>query len=212
MDRHRYLAGQGVSSPQAVDQARADLDTAKARYELMTQRLALLTAPPRAEDLAIATANLELAKADASALEAQIEKTRLRSPVDGVLLRRYKALGETVSENPPTLVAKIGDVSRLRVKAEIDERDVARVSRGQRVFITADAYGDQRFSGRVTKVGVWVGRKRVWTEASAEKTDTKILEVIIEPDSAIQLPPGLRVDVMFEPLAPVTAQVASPTG
>ena len=162
-----------MSSQISLDQAHADLDAAQARRDLMAQRLALINAPPRAEDVAIASANVALAEADAAALAAQIEKTRLRSPIDGVLLRRYKSLGETVSFEPPTLVATIGDISRLRVRAEVDEADVARIAVGQEVTVTADAYAGRSFAGRVARVGLMLGPKQVRTGAAAERVDSK---------------------------------------
>ena len=200
MQRKRPLAESGAVSIEAVDHARADLDGATARRKLLAERAALINAPPRAEDVAIAEANLAMAKPDADALRAAIDKTQLRSPVDGVVLRRYKALGETVSLQPPTLIATVGDISRLRVRADVDEADVARVAVGQKVWATADAYGDQHFPGVVTEVGLRLGRKEIATDRPTEKVDTKVLQVLIDLDGKIQLPTGLRVDVFFRSL------------
>jgi HlyD family secretion protein len=197
LERTMPLAGRGFASMEALDRARADADRASAHTRLLAEQLALLKAPPRREDVAIAQANLEVTIADADAFRAAIEKTRLRSPIAGVVLRRYKALGETVSIQPASLIAKVGDLSRLRVRADVDEADVARVAVGQRVWAMADAYGNQRFMGTVTRVGLRLGRKEVVTEAPTEKLDTKVLQVLVDLDETVQIPDGLRVDVFF---------------
>lgn len=196
--RRQSLVHDGIASVEAADGARADYETAAARRDLMAARLALVTAPPRPEDVAIADANVAAARAQVADLEARLEKTRLRSPIAGVILKRYKMPGETVSDMPPTLVAKIGDLSHLRVRAQIDEADVARVSVGQHVTVQADAFDAQRFSGTVVKIGTRLGPKYLKTSEPGERFDTKILEALIALDGQPPLPPGLRVDLFFE--------------
>jgi len=206
LQRRRLLAGTGDASIETVDRARADFDGAVARRKLLAERLALLNGPPRPEDVAIAEANLDMANADAVTLRAQIEKTRLRSPIDGVVLRRYVAIGETVSVQPPTLIATVGDVSQLRIRADVDEADIARVVVGQKAWATADAYGDHRFHGVVTKVGMRLGPKEIRTDAPTERLDTRVLQVLIDLDHAVKLPVGLRVDVFLEPASHSAAE------
>ncbi len=164
----------------------------------MAARFALISAPPRPEDVAIATANLAAAKAQVADLDAKIEKTRMRSPINGIVLKRYKEPGETVSELPPTLVAIVGDVSQLRVRAEIDEADIAGVHVGQHVTVTADAFGQRRFSGTVVKIGSRLGPKYIRTDAPGERFDTKVLEAMVALDGHPPLPMGLRVTAMFD--------------
>lgn len=203
LQRKRPLAKSGAASSASVDRARADFDSAVANRKMLVEHLAMLDRPPRSEDVAIAQANLDAARADADAIRADIEKTRLRSPVDGVVLRRYKLVGETVAVVPPTLIATVGDISRLRVRADVDEADVAKVAVGQKAWVTADAYGDHRFYGVVSKVGESLGPKRIRTNDPTEKLDTKVLQVMIDLEDGARLPVGLRVDVFFEPLSGV---------
>jgi hypothetical protein len=91
----------------------------------------------------------------------------------------------------------IADVRMLRVRADVDERDVARLEVGQAAWVTADAYGDRRFEGRVVRVGRMLGRKTVRTDEPSEKTDTKVLETLVELAPGTRLPVGLRVDVFI---------------
>jgi multidrug resistance efflux pump len=62
----------------------------------------LINAPPRTEDIAMAKANLALAQTNLEDQSAQFAKTQLRSPIDGVVLRRYFRPGEVISIQPPT--------------------------------------------------------------------------------------------------------------
>jgi hypothetical protein len=82
----------------------------------------------------------------------------------------------------------------LRVRVDVDETDVARPKAGDRAYFTAQAFGDQKFWGRVVRVGRLLGRKNVETNEPTEKLDTKILETLVELDGHPPLPAGLRVD------------------
>ncbi|HUZ73949.1 MAG TPA: HlyD family efflux transporter periplasmic adaptor subunit [Stellaceae bacterium] len=196
--RRQTLVQRGIASVESADAARADYQSALARRNLMAARVALINAPPRPEDVAIATANLTAAKAQVADLNARIEKTRMRSPINGIVLKRYKEPGETVSNIPPTLVAIVGDVSHLRVRAEVDEADIAHVQLGQHVTVTADAFGQRRFTGTVVKIGSRLGPKYIKTDAPGERFDTKVLDTMVALDGHPPLPSGLRVTVLFD--------------
>jgi HlyD family secretion protein len=206
--RREALGAKSIVSKESVDQARADRDAAMAREALQAERLALLVAPPRAEDVAIAEANLTSARAHVDEISAQLDKTIIRSPIDGVVLRRYRRAGESVTNLPPTPIVDVGDISRLRVRADLDESDVGHVTLGEGAWITADAFGSQRFHGVVTKVGDALGPKTFRTDQPGERLDTKVLEVRIALDAGVRLPVGLRVDVVFDPSAKKTAETA----
>jgi HlyD family secretion protein len=199
--RRAPLVRSGAASRQAMDQARSALDAAEARHLARAAAVALVNAPPRAEDVAIAEANLALAQANLAEQSALLAKTQLRSPLDGVVLRRYLQPGEVISLQPLTPILEIADTTRLRIRAEIDESEVGRIAPGQRATVTAEAYPGQRFHGVVARVAPRLGRKRVFTDEPSEKIDTQVLEVLIDLDQRARLPIGLRVDVFVEPQA-----------
>jgi len=60
--------------------------------------------------------------------------------------------------------------------------------------VTAEAYGDRKFLGRVIRVGRILGKKNVRTDEPTEHVDTKILETLVELKAGELLPLGLRVD------------------
>jgi HlyD family secretion protein len=197
-ERQSALGARGIASREEQDQALADRDSSEARRALVAERLALLLAPPRTEDLAIAQANVDAALARLAEINAAIDKTIIRSPLDGTVLKLHRRLGETVSNLPPTLVATVGDTSRLRVRADVDEADVANIAVGQTVWVTADAYTGKRFRGVVSQISGQLGRKNFRTGDPDERVDTNILEVLIDLAPDTQLPIGLPVDVRVD--------------
>jgi HlyD family secretion protein len=196
--RRERLAEKGIVSTERMDETRSAMAAAVARKAIQMHRLELLLLPPRPEDVAKAEAEVAVARADAAEAKANLAKTLIRSPIDGVVLRRYRLAGETVSNQVPMPIVRIGDTRHLRARAEVDETDVAHVAVGQRAYITADAYGAQRFWGRVSRVGSMMGRKRLKSDDPAERIDTKAIEVLVDLDDNPALPIGLRVDTFIE--------------
>lgn len=181
------------------DRSRAALEAAKARQKEAEEQLRLLEAPARADELAMADAQLAVGEARLLAVEAALAKTYVKAPIAGTILKRHRRAGETVSTQPPTPLFVIGDLSRRAVRAEVDELDVARIKLGDAVEVAADAYGSRRFTGKVIRVGQRVGGKSVHTDRPDERQDRKVLEVLIELEPNSDLPIGLRVDVFAQP-------------
>ena len=196
---NKYLARSGVASRQSLDQIQSMLNVAEAKHAATKAAVALVNAAARAEDVAIAQANLALAKSNLEEQRALFAKTQLRAPIDGMVLRRYLRTGEVTSVQPPTPVLQVGDTRQLRVRAEIDETDIGRIAVGQRAWITVDAYSAQRFAGVVSRISQRLGRKTVRTDNPTEKLDTRVLEVMIDLEPKVRMPVGLRVDVIVEP-------------
>jgi HlyD family secretion protein len=196
--RREALSKGGFSSDEQVQKLQAAHLSAKARLEAARSRYTMLTTPTREEDVSRAAADLALARAKLEEARAQMQRTLIRAPIDGTVLRRFRKAGEVVSEIRDTSILSIGDVSTLRVRADVDEADIGRVAPGTKVHVKADAFGDQKFPGKVVRVGQTLGRKSFIAETPGERLDTKVLEVIVELEGAGPLMPGLRVDVFFE--------------
>jgi HlyD family secretion protein len=198
--RRRSLAATGVSSQQALEQAVSSVHVADANDNATRAALELINAPPRGEDVAIAQANLALAEANLDEQRALFQKTQLRSPIEGVVLRRYLKTGETISVQPLIPILQVGDPRRLRVRAEIDETEVGQLELGRRAWAIAPAYSGRRFGGVIARVGQRMGRKTVRSDEPTEKNDTNVLDVLIDlDDPGVRLPIGLRVNVFVEP-------------
>lgn len=196
MLRQRNLFRTGDVAKAEVDRTEAEFRAAEARHQEALDHHALVDAQARTEDRSKAGAAVALARAQIEEARALLSKTVMHAPISGVVLRKHRKAGETVSEAEPVLT--IADVSVLRVRIDLDENDVAKVALGQRAYCQAAAYGDRKFTGRVVRIGQILGKKRVRTGEPAEHQDTRILETLVELDKDQRLPPGLRVDVFLQ--------------
>jgi HlyD family secretion protein len=200
MERHNKLFSEGIISREDSERYTREYGVAKAKFDEAQQHHALIDDRPREEDIAAAQAALELAKAQLAESQARYQKTLIRSPIQGVILRKHHRSGESVSNSStvPDPIVTIGDNSVLRVRVDVDETEVAKVKVGQTAYVTADAYGKQKFVGHVIRVGNELGRKNIRTDEPTERVDTKILETLVQLDDGAQLPVGLRVDAYIK--------------
>jgi len=130
--------------------------------------------------------------------QERIGKCSIVAPTDGTVLRVYARRGESYSTITPRPLFSLADISSRHIKAEIDERDVDKVSLGQKVVIQADALDGKRLNGSVARISAMMGRKSISTGDPSDKSDRDVLEAVIDlKDSPQQLPIGLRVTVQF---------------
>lgn len=209
LDRYAALGREGWESPQVIEKTRRDHGVAVAKLAEARKHLAVIAADARDDERQAAEAELQLAQAQRDEAAAMLAKTEIRSPISGIVLRKHRRIGEMISEAQDMPILSIGDVSVLRVRAEVDEVDIARLEVGQAAWVHADAFGDRRFPGRVARLGVMLGRKLIHTDQPAEKLDDKVLEVLIDLDGQPPLPVGLRVDAFIVPAAPAAPPQAS---
>ncbi|HXJ87259.1 MAG TPA: efflux RND transporter periplasmic adaptor subunit [Candidatus Binatia bacterium] len=199
--RRQELFSAGVVSREELERYAREADVAQAKYDAAVQQHALVDDHAREEDRSFAEADLKLAEAQWAEAQARYDKTFIRSPIDGGVLRKHHRSGESVSNSStvPDPVLTIGDRKTLRVRVDVDETDVSKVNIGQKAYVTADAFGTQKFWGHVVRVGQQLGPKNVRTDEPTEKVDTKILETLVQLDPGSQLPDGLRVDAFILP-------------
>lgn len=196
--RRRDLYRSGDISKADLDRYERELSVAEARFNAARERRDVTDRSTREEDLASARAELVEARAAVAEHEAMLSKTILQSPLDGVVLRRHRRSGESISDQADDPVLTLADDSTLRVRVDVDEADVARVRTGQNAYVTAEAYGEKRFTGKVVRVGQILGRKNVRTDEPTERVDKKILETLVQLDPGQRLPSGLRVDAYIQ--------------
>jgi HlyD family secretion protein len=135
--RTERLAAEGVVSEQARDQARLALEQARVAV--------------RAQERAIEQARFAYQRA----LE-DLERTTIRSPMDGVVISRRVEVGETAimgtTNFPGSVLMVIGDLSELVAEVEIPERDVVHVALGQKAQVKVDAIFGEVFTGKVVEI------------------------------------------------------------
>lgn len=166
-----------------VDQARATLRRVQATEGL--------PAPTRAETI------LAAARADLSAADAALERTRIRAPSQGTVLQLNAKAGELASPSPENVLFVIGDLSALRVRAEFEERDMGKLRTGQVAVVRSDAFPGKDFGGKVTSQAQALAPSRLGQRGPRKPTDVDVLEVMIDLDGQPPLLPGMRVDVFI---------------
>lgn len=197
-ERVRKLYDEGVASKEQVDQVSRDFKAAEAKLESTQQRYNLIMAPARMEDVRSAKADVALARAQLAEAKANYENTFIRSPINGIVLKKYLRPGESITyESLSSPVLSMTDPSKAFVRAEIDETDVSKVRIGQPAWISAKAYPNETFTGKVVRLSGGIGKKQIRTDSPIEKADSEVLETLIEldPNGASKLKFGLRVDV-----------------
>lgn len=142
-----------------VAQARAEANSAQAdfgRYERLAKEgfasdqllLQNRTAAERAN------ASVSLANAQLASARIDLDRTVIRSPVEGVVVDRQVDPGQTVAASfqAATLFVIAQDLSQLEAAIVVDEADIGEVHEGMAVRFTVDAFADETFEGRVTQV------------------------------------------------------------
>jgi RND family efflux transporter MFP subunit len=135
----------------------------------------------------LAKAQFEQAKARLDELRITLSNTLIVSPVDGFVGKRHLDPGAFASTNAP--VASVVDISRVRMVANLVERDVRRVPVGTAAKVEVDAFPGEKFNGRVSRV------------APVFDPATRTAEMEIEvPNPGFRLKPGMysRVQLTVE--------------
>ncbi len=147
----------------AVDQAQAALLQAKAALDKMTkdfERNKELFAGKDISEYVFESARLQKDSAKAAYLTAQanykmakrqLSDAGIKSPVSGYLAARLVELGATVAPGLP--VAKVVDISKIKVKFGVSEKDIAKIEAGQVVEVAFPAFPSENFHGLVSAVG-----------------------------------------------------------
>ena len=102
----------------------------------------------------IRAAGVEAARASLERVRLDLERSTIKSPIDGVVIRRSVELGQTVAASleAPTLFTIARDLSDMRVDASVSEADIGAVRTGQRALFSVDSYPGRSFEGRVLEI------------------------------------------------------------
>ena len=120
---------------------------------------------------------LNVAQAEWTLARATLEKTRIRAPVDGVVLQIEAKKGEMAVPSLEPAMLVIGDMSALRVRAEVDEQHLGKIRVGERVLVRAAAFRDREFDGKVSSIARIVGPSRINSGDARRSDDVDVLDV-----------------------------------
>ena len=160
--RVSVLAAKNYASRQQYDEDAAALSTAEASLVLANAALDQTTAGPTKEEVAVAQSEVALAQATVADLEAQLAKTTLNSPVDGIARLLVGERGEAISPGQPVLT--LGVAGDRWFTFTIREDRLQGLAMGSKVTLRTAA-GD-RFEAKVTELRP-LGEFAVWRAARA---------------------------------------------
>ena len=179
--------------------------------------------------IARSEAEVEQAKAALSQSEEDVRNATIVSPIDGVVLSREHEVGDAVSSilvmgSGATLIMTVGDLSEVYVKGKADESDIGKVYLGQPARITVEAFKDQKFSGKVTKISpMGVEKENVTTfevRVSISNESRKLLatmtanaEIVLEEKKGVlAIPEGAIIYKKDHTTEVETPDATAPTG
>jgi HlyD family secretion protein len=197
-ERFAQLAAKDEIPLLDFDRVKLDLDRTDADLRAVEHRQAIVNAPPLPEELARQDAEIRAAEERQKGLLAKLDQCTVRAPIQGTVVRRVLEPGEIFSAGTPKPIVLLADLSRLKIRAEVDERDVGLLYLGQDAEVLVDAFPGEHFAAKVSVIQTIMGRKTVRTGDPAEKSDRDVLEVLLDLLGARpKLPLGLRVTVKF---------------
>ncbi len=192
-ERLEKLLAKGAATQDERDKAKWQADSDDAAARAAEERARAARAGARRDDVLVSEQAILQAEARLAQAKATLERLTIRAPRAGRIFQILVRPGEYFSPGPTAWLLTMGDTRQIHVRIDVDERDYARVKLGARAFVTAEAFGDRRFGGKVVDIGRRMGRKNVRTDEPTERLDTKILEVVVALDGGAELVPGLRV-------------------
>jgi HlyD family secretion protein len=164
-DYERFLSlSRSSSVPQReMTQARSLRDAGLATTRVLQEQISLKREAVRIAEaeIAMAEANLVSAKSvveqkQAALTQAQLdqERTEIRSPIDGIIIKRDVNPGQTVAVTleAKTLFKIAHDLREMEVRSRIDEADVGQLKVGQTATFSVDTYPDRTFHGTVKQI------------------------------------------------------------
>jgi multidrug resistance efflux pump len=196
-------SSQGISTGE-LDMMRSRVSVARTALAAAKSDLAQLLEGSRAEDIAAARAEVNVAEAKLRVAEAGLAKTRLVAPSAGRVLQVFVEPGEVISPTMPQPVLILADLSHHRVRAFVEELDVDRVHVGQSATVTVDGLPGRTFTGTVAVVVPRMGKRAPQSDAPNELKDLYYREVLIDLDAGDELPTNLRVQTRIQTKRPET--------
>lgn len=209
LERVRGLRRQDLISQQELE--RQALTVHRNRLDLEAARV-LLEKLQRARDLELAVAQSQRSTAEASLpraltaveieslraslvlAEARIERTIIRAPIDGRILKIIMRSGEATGMRP---ILQMGDTSHMYAIAEVYETDVGLVRAGQSATVTSPALS-RPLTGRVEMIGTVVAKNAIVDIDPAALADRRVVEVKVRLDESEPAARLLNLQVQVE--------------
>ena len=170
----------GQGSDADLEAARTALSRAQDRLKQQKAELRRIEADANTPLPSFAEGQLGVARGEMASAAAAIDKLTIRAPIAGTVLQVNAKAGELASPSSTRPLVLLGDVSALRVRAELDERDFGEIKLGQPVVVRADAFRGREFAGKVAFIAPIVEQGRINSRGQRNVTDVDVVEVLVD--------------------------------
>jgi HlyD family secretion protein len=193
----RQMRADPISAGVQVRAAESQVRLAEQSVAVAEAALALAAAEPQPEVVALATAQVAEAEAARDVVAAQLTRSILSSPIDGVVLLRAVEPGEIASPGVPLLRA--ADLSQMTLTVYVPLERIGQVQVGQPAQVRVDAYPDRVFAGVVTAIAPRAEFTPKNILAAGERSEAVFAITIALPGGNQEgaLKPGMPADVEF---------------
>lgn len=147
--RNRDLVAQEFLSPAELERTQSTVNTLREALNVAQAQLNVAHAQTRNAQATVRQREAQLAQA-----RVDLERTQIRSPVDGIVIKRSIELGQTVAASlqSPELFVIARNLDDMQVEVPVDEADIGRVQPGQKATFTVDAFPARSYEGEVRQV------------------------------------------------------------
>lgn len=196
----KLVAGKAASQ-QAVDDAKASLDSAEADLKVAEEALALALQGPRVEDIEQARAQLRAEQAKLALAREVLKDAKLYAPADGVIRNRLLEAGDMAS--PQKAVFTMALTEPVWVRAYVPEPMLGRIAEGMPATVSTDSYPGKHYRG-------WIGFISPTAEFTPKNVETPDLRTrlvyqvrvyVCNPENELRLgmPASVTIDISRPP-------------
>jgi HlyD family secretion protein len=160
-DRIKRLFDTGSASQQDLQKLEAGKNTALQQKIANEAKVRLLERGARAEDVAVAEAQVAQAQASVQLAKITVNNAVIKAPCDGTILEKNAQVGELIL--PQTVITSLcvlADLNAMEADVAIQEREVAKVSIGHPCRVIPDAYPDVLYEAELVRMQPLVNRTR----------------------------------------------------
>lgn len=194
-----YIRNQPLGLIAQANAAEGQVQIAEAGVVVAQAKLDDLLAGPTENEIAVAEANVRLTEAQAEALEANLGRFTLISPVNGVVLNQTLRVGELAA--PAATILNVADLSSLTLTVYVPVDRLGEVALDQNVQVAVDSFPGQVFAGQVSSISnspEFMPRN----VATKEERLNTVYAVEIKLDNVDGLlKPGMPADATFLPVS-----------
>lgn len=200
----QYEMVKNLANPRAISKEESD----KRLYKFLTAEASLLEAKANYEkieagawkpDLEIAISAVKQARANVKAANAEVERTLIKSPIDGNVLQIKIHEGETPSSDPSKTVMIVGDIDQIYLRVSLDQFDLPFLQTNAKAIAYRQGSHSIEYPLEFIHIEPFMSQKKYLTNVVGEKVDTQVLEVlyrIIKNEPPLYI--GEQMDVFID--------------